>query len=542
MTKPRPKSKSKPEPPSKATPAPKHEEVQVRVRRWRVEDVPAIVECQRKAYDDYTSSGMYDARNYEMQLHAFPEGQFLAEIGGKVVGYATSLIVQLEDLPGAYEYDELTGSGTFSTHTPGGDTLYGADIAVDPAFRGEGVAGKLYIHRHKLLKKYNLRRMVAYGRITGYPEHAGKMTAAEYVAAVERGELRDPALNAHLKAGYRVKRVSLEIMHDAPSLNWATFLELENLEFNPQRRRIAAPPLRRPVRKLRVCAAQYLMRRVDDWDAFAASIRFFAEVADEYNGHFLVLPELVIAVLLPLAPRGCDEIEAFRFVATFAERYLELVRGLAREFNFYIVAGSIPVVTDGEMRNVSYLVSPTGHAYAQEKLHVTPGERSAWGIRPGEGLRVFDTPLGRVAIQICYDIEFPELSRMLGLAGAEVIFVPFSTDERKAYQRVRYASAARAIENCVYVVLAGNAGNLPARNYLLNYARSAVLTSSDFGFPDDAVIAEADPNVETVVVADLDLHALSVLRQDGTVRPLQDRRSDLYEVRAKVPVEIISVE
>ncbi|KIG14602.1 Aliphatic amidase AmiE [Enhygromyxa salina] len=557
MTKPKPKAKAKAKPKSKSQPAkspkpaakakstaPSLPELhgQVRVRRWRAADIPAIVECQRKAYNDYTASGMYDARHYEMQLHAFPEGQFLAELGGQVIGYATSLIVQLEDLPSAYEYDELTGTGTFSSHTPGGDTLYGADIAVDPAFRGKGVAGKLYVHRRKLLEKYNLRRMVAYGRIAGFAAHAGKMTAAEYVAAVERGELQDAALNAHLKAGYRVVRVSLEIMHDAPSMNWATFLELDNPNFNAQRRRIAAPPLRRPVRKVRVCAAQYLMRRVSDWDAFAASIRFFAEVADEYHGHFLVLPELAIAVLLPLAPRGCNEIEAIEFVATFAERYIALVQGLAREFNFYIIAGSIPVVTDGEMRNVSYLISPTGHAYSQEKLHVTPGERSAWGIRPGEGLKVFDTPLGRVAIQICYDIEFPEVSRMLGLAGAEVIFVPFSTDERKAYQRVRYAAAARAIENCVYVVLAGNAGNLPARNYLLNYARSAVLTPSDFGFPDDAVIAEADPNVETVVVADLDLGALSVLRQDGTVRPLQDRRPDLYEVRAKVPVEIISVE
>lgn len=539
----RPKTpKSAPKPAPKSSTKSRSKAPQVRVRRWRVEDIPAIVACQERAYGDYAPSAMYNAREYEMQLHAFPEGQFLAEIGGEVVGYATSLIVQLEDTPNAYEYDELTGSGTFSPHTPGGDTLYGADIAVDPAHRGAGIAGKLYVSRRRLLKQYNLRRMVAYGRITGYAEHAGKMTSSEYVDAVVRGELKDAALNAHLKAGYRVLRVSLEIMRDAPSLNWATFLELENPDFNPQKRRIAATPLSRPVRKIRVCAAQYLMRRIESWEEFAASVRFFAEVADEYHGHFLVLPELAIAVLLPLAPKGSDELAAIRFVATFAERYLEIVQGLAREFNFYVIAGSIPMVVDGEMRNVSYLVSPTGHAYSQEKLHITPGERSAWGIRPGEGLKVFDTPLGRVAIQICYDIEFPEVARMLGLAGAEVIFVPFSTDERKAYQRVRYAAAARAIENCVYVVLAGNAGNLPARNYLLNYARSAVLTPSDFGFPDDAVIAEADPNAETVVVADLDLTALSVVRQDGTVRPLQDRRSDLYEVLAKIPVEVVTVE
>src|SRR5690606_13314817 len=104
----------------------------VKVRRWTAQDIPAIVECQRLAYPDYADGGMYDRRMYELQFAAFPEGQFLAEVGGQVIGYATSLIVQLDAAPYTYEYDELTGAGTFSTHTPGGDTLYGADIAVVP--------------------------------------------------------------------------------------------------------------------------------------------------------------------------------------------------------------------------------------------------------------------------------------------------------------------------------------------------------------------------------------------------------------------------
>src|SRR5690606_3804087 len=153
----------------------------VKVRRWTKEDIPSIVECQSAAYPDYSEGGMYDLRTYEMQFAAFPEGQFLAEIDGQVVGYATSLIVQLDEGPHTYEYDELTGSGTFSTHTPGGDTLYGADIAVHPDFRGKGVAGKLYVARKQLMRKYNLRRMVAYGRLTGFPEYAGRLTAQEYV-------------------------------------------------------------------------------------------------------------------------------------------------------------------------------------------------------------------------------------------------------------------------------------------------------------------------------------------------------------------------
>lgn len=514
----------------------------IRIRRWKPEDVAAIVACQRAAYPDYPDSGQYDARLYELQLNAFPQGQLLAWSGGRVVGYATSLIIQLDDLPYLYEYDELTGRGTFSTHDPAGNTLYGADIAVHPDFRGRGVAGLLYRGRKKLIERYNLRRMVAYGRLTGYGEVAGRMTAQEYVSAIEAGDRKDPALTAHLKAGYRVRRVSLEIMRDEPSRNWATLLEFENPSYNPQKRRIAAAPLARPIRKIRVCAAQYLMRPLSGWDEFVKTIRFFAEVADEYHGHFLVLPELVTAVLLRCAPAGSSGLEAIRFVAGHSERYIELLSGLAQEFGLYIIGGSCPIQLEDGLFNVCPVVAPSGMVAYQEKLHLTPSERETWRFQPGRRLRVFDTPFGRVAASICYDVEFPEVARLLALAGADVLFVPFSTDERKAYQRVRYTAAARAVENAIYVVLSGNAGCLPARNYLLNYARSAVLTPSDFGFPDEAVIAEADPNIETVVVADLDLATLSQYRIDGSVRPLHDIRSDLYATRANLPIEIVSLE
>ncbi|MEI2419966.1 nitrilase-related carbon-nitrogen hydrolase, partial [Arthrospira platensis SPKY2] len=138
---------------------------------------------------------------------------------------------------------------------------------------------------------------------------------------------------------------------------------------------------------------------------------------------------------------------------------------------------------------------------------------------------VFETPFGRIAIQVCYDIEFPEISRMLTLAGVEVIFVPFSTDERRAYQRVRYTARARAVENSIYTVLSGNVGNLPNRSYLLNYGQAAIFTPSDFEFPVNAIAGEAEPNIETVVISDLDLSSLTVNRSQGNTRPLYDRRT-----------------
>ncbi len=510
-----------------------------KIRRWKEEDLPEIIALQKRAWSDYPDSEQYGERVFGLQLGAFPDGQLLAELDGQIVGYCTALIVQLADEPEAYTFDEITGGGTFSTHSPGGDTLYGAEIAVDPAYRGRGIAGLLYEHRKKLLRRFNLRRMIAFGRIPGYREVAGQCTAREYVDDVTAGKRRDSALSAHLKAGYRVRQVRLDLMSDDASSNWATLLELENEDFLPARRRIAASPIRRAFRKMRVCAAQYLMRPVKNWTEFEETVDFFVSAAHEYHSHLLILPELFTAQLFSTMPDDLEPRKAMRKLARMTPRYLEMFKRFATENQLYIVGGSQPVLRDGTLYNVAHLFTPAGNVYTQDKLHITPEEREQWGIRPGEGVNLFETPFGRFGIQVCYDIEFPEVSRMLTLAGAEAIFVPFSTDDRKAYQRVRYSAHARAVENTIYVALAGNAGNLPTHLYLLNYSQSAVVTPSDFGFPPHAVAAEADPNCETVAIADLDFAALAQNREFGSVRPLHDRRPDLYSIRPEVRVRRI---
>jgi predicted amidohydrolase len=149
----------------------------------------------------------------------------------------------------------------------------------------------------------------------------------------------------------------------------------------------------------------------------------------------------------------------------------------------------------------------------------------------GDKVEVFDTDCGKVGILICYDVEFPELSRILATKGMDILFVPFLTDTQNGYARIRHCAQARAIENECYVAIAGSVGNLPkVHNMDIQFARSAVFTPCDFAFPTNGVKAEATPNTEMILIADLDPSLLSQLHNYGSVRNLKDRRLDLYQV------------
>src|SRR5690606_30488198 len=147
-------------------------------------------------------------------------------------------------------------------------------------------------------------------------------------------------------------------------------------------------------------------------------------------------------------------------------------------------------------------------------------------------LKVFDTDAGRIGIEVCYDVEFPELARLQAEQGMDILFVPSWTDSRHGYQRVRFCAQARAIENECYVVLGSSVGMLPEVECLDNqYGQSAMFAPSDYGFPHDAVLAEATPNCAMNLVADLDLARLQAQRLLGSVRSGLDRRRDLYRVQ-----------
>jgi predicted amidohydrolase len=226
------------------------------------------------------------------------------------------------------------------------------------------------------------------------------------------------------------------------------------------------------------------------------------------------------------------ESEAIRELAKHTPEILRRFSELAISYNINIITGSMPELRDGLLYNVGYLCRRDGTSERYEKLHVTPDEAMVWGMQGGNVLKTYETDCGRIGILICYDSEFPELSRLLADEGMDILFVPFLTDTQNGYSRVRHCAQARAIENECYVAIAGSVGNLPkVHNMDIQFAQSMVFTPCDFSFPANGIKAEATTNTEMILIADVDIDMLRELNQFGSVRNLRDRRLDIFELR-----------
>ncbi|MEO6294048.1 MAG: carbon-nitrogen hydrolase family protein [Burkholderiaceae bacterium] len=286
---------------------------------------------------------------------------------------------------------------------------------------------------------------------------------------------------------------------------------------------------------VRIAAVQYLLRSINDWEGFENQVRFVMKAACEYKPQFVMFPEIFTTQLLSFMDTS-DLRKAVRKLNDYTERYVALFTELAKFWGVYIIGGSHPTITDGKLLNTAYLFSPEGKVFTQDKIHLTRWEKEKWKGDPGSHLRVFDTTYGRISILICYDIEFPELSRMVCEQGADIIFVPSCTDDRQGFWRVRYCCHARAIENQVYVAVTGTVGNLTVEGLGMHFGQAAIITPSDFPFARDGIAAEGVPNMEQIVIADVDLAKLINNRVNGTTIPLYDKRTDIYDDE----VEIVS--
>ena len=282
---------------------------------------------------------------------------------------------------------------------------------------------------------------------------------------------------------------------------------------------------------IRIGLVQWQMRPLANLEALFEQSEFFIDVVSGYGSDFALFPELFIAPLMADF-NHLSEADAIREIANYSEPIRKKFLEFAISYNINIITGSMPHLENGVLYNVGYLCKRDGTFEMYTKIHITPNEVQYWGMKGGSEIKTFDTDCGKIGIMICYDVEFPELSRLMSDQGMEILFVPFLTDTQNGYTRVKLCAQARAIENECYVAIAGCVGNLPKVNNMdIQYAQTAVFTPSDFAFPSNGVKAEATPNTEMTLIVDVDLDLLKKLHEHGSVRILKDRRHDLYQIK-----------
>ncbi len=497
----------------------------IKVRNLVPDDYKAIRQMQLVSF---TNMKPWSADQWEKVTTTFPEGQIGIDVDGELAASSCSLILNFNEFSNNHNWLEITGNGSLSTHTPEGDTLYGIEIMVSPKFRSMRLARRLYDERKSLATKMNLKRILVGGRLPNYHLSADKLSVKEYVQKVIDKKISDPVLTTQLSNDFKIKRIIKDYFPgDVESCGYATYMEWINLDYQ-----IPEISVKDVSPYVRVCSIQYKMRMIKNFEEFGHQCEYFVDVAADYKSDFVVFPEMFTMQLLSFLPNKRPG-KAVRQLTEFTEQYISFFSHMSIKYNINIIAGShLTVEDDDELYNISWLFRRDGTYSKQYKLHITPHERKWWGVKEGKKVEVFDTDCGKIAINICYDIEFPEIARIAVSKGATIIFVPFNTDERRAYNRVRYCAQARAIENQVYVVLSGCVGNLPQVDNLdIQYAQSAILTPSDVEFHREGVAAIAEPGDETMIYQDLDMHLLKSNRLTGNAQTWNDRRKNLYTIQ-----------
>ena len=490
-----------------------------------VDDFEALKSATLEAYGGVLNS--YWKKDHIARLTSiFSEGQVVIKIDGQLAGCALSLIVDYDKIDDNHTYADIIEGDKFKNHDPNGDVLYGIDVFIKPEYRGLRLGRRLYDYRKELCENLNLKGIVFGGRIPNYHKYKAQYSPKEYIQKVKYKEIHDPVLNFQMSNDFHPIRIIKGYLEgDTASSEYAVLMEWDNIYYaKPNKKASSIKTV------VRLGLIQWQMRPYNGLEDLMRQVEYFIDSVSAYRSDFAVFPEFFNAPLMAKY-NHLHESQAIRKLAGYTKTVVEKMQQLSISYNINVISGSMPEIVDDVLYNVGYLCRRDGSLERYEKIHVTPDEAKVWGMQRGHQLKTFETDAGKIGVLICYDSEFPELSRLLANEGMDILFVPFLTDTQNGYSRVRLCAQARAIENECYVAIAGSVGNLPNVNNMdIQYAQSAVFTPCDFAFPSNGIKAETTPNTEMILVADIDLGLLRELHSFGAVKNLKDRRKDVYDV------------
>ena len=379
----------------------------VQIRNLQIEDYDQLAQSFTRVYSD-GSDVFWTHKQIEKLIRIFPEGQIVTVVDEKIVGCALSIIVNYDDVKNDHTYAQVTGKETFNTHNPKGNILYGIEVFIHPQYRGLRLARRMYEYRKEICETLNLKAIMFGGRIPNYHKYADQLRPKEYIDKVKQKEIYDPVLTFQLSNDFHVRKVMRNYLpNDEESKHYACLLQWDNIYYQAPTQEYVSPKT-----TVRVGLVQWQMRTYKTLDDLFEQVEFFVDAVSDYKSDFVLFPEYFNA---PLMAKFNDEgeSEAIRGLAAYTNEIRERFVKLAISYNINIITGSMPLIKeeDGRLYNVGFLCRRDGTYEMYEKIHVTPDEIKSWGLSGGKSLQTFDTDCAKIGVLICYDVEFPELSR-----------------------------------------------------------------------------------------------------------------------------------
>ena len=388
---------------------------QLSIRTAVISDVPDIAALVDRAYPNMST---YAVGTLKGQISNFPEGQFVVEYEGEIVGYAASIILREDVVLAPHNWAGITGGGYGSSHNPNGDWLYGMEVCVDPARRRLRIGERLYDARKALVENLELKGIAFGGRLPGWQKRKKTYPSPlEYLDAVKAKKVIDPVVNFQFRQGFEVFAILEDYLpYDEASGGCAAHMIWRNPYAVQARVSVHSEAAQKDV--VRVATVQLQMRTVTSFDDFMSSVEYFVDSVSAYKSDFVVFPELFTLPLLALAETRLPPSDAIEKLTEYTPMFIEAMRKLAVSYNINIIGGSHPTrAEDGDIQNIAYVFLRDGSVHAQEKIHPTPNERHYWNIKGGDEVSTIDTDCGPIGVLICYDSEFPELARRMAERG-----------------------------------------------------------------------------------------------------------------------------
>lgn len=298
------------------------------------------------------------------------------------------------------------------------------------------------------------------------------------------------------------------------------------------------------VKGIRVATVQLPLEWIEDPRDFAQMVYRWTAEAVQDGAELVVFPEGIGASLLALYPGlremadggtarhlleelgqdGLELADLFHVIGPAVQRVWSATCGeVARGFGIHLVGGSAMLPAEkGRVRNVTALFGPDGRIlHRQSKVHPLPVE-SRWGLSPGRRIRTVSTPLAGMGLLLSTDADYFESVRLLALTGADLVALPAAFPAPYPEARLFSGAWARAQESRVVMVQSTLTGDFLGLSF---GGRSGIYAPLDLTPRGDGILAEAGGPEAQVVLADVDLEALSAYRQ----QILQEPRGDILE-------------